>query len=155
MARPDTGPLPSVSASVKRFCLECVGATSGRAAFDCGSKLCPLRPASPFRGRPMPSSLRSNRNVEPAAVPRRRPSRVLIHAQCRQCQPGDRTDCEATGCALYAYRPWDGPGKAGRWKASPAQVAAAARGRESMRQKGSTAVGAAFDACAEVRQARP
>ncbi len=146
LARPRlTSPL-TIAACVKRFCLECVGATTGRAAFDCGSKVCPLRPASPFLGKPLPLTMRADDyEGEPTRVAKRRPSRMIIHAQCRQCQPGDRTDCEATDCALYAYRPWDGPGKADRRKASQAQIEAAARGRESMRQKASTAVGAAFD----------
>jgi hypothetical protein len=83
---------------------------------------------------------------EPARVAKCRPSRKLIHAQCRQCQPGDSTDCMAEDCALYPYRPWSGPGHAAKRKASVAQREAAARGREMMRQKGSTAVGAALDA---------
>jgi len=139
--------VPTVAICVKRFCLECLGATSGRAAFDCGSKVCPLRPASPFLGKLMPESLRGPTYPgELPAVPRRRPSRALIHAQCRQCQPGDTSDCMAEGCALYPYRPWPGPGHAARRKASVAQREAAARGRESMRQRASTAVGGAFDA---------
>jgi len=140
---------PTAAQAIRHFCLACVGATSGRGAFDCGSTVCPLHPASPFLGRAMPVSMRVTdyqASEEPARVGRRRPSRVLIHAQCRQCQPGDKTDCLGTDCALYPYRPWSGPGHAARRKASPAQVDAAARGRESMRQKGSTAVGAAFDA---------
>jgi len=138
---------PTVRACIRCFCLDCLGATSGKGAFDCGSQLCPLRPASPFLGKTMPESFRApSYPGEPPAVPRHRPNRRLIHAQCRQCQPGDATDCLAEDCALYPYRPWSGPGHAARRKASPAQVAAAARGRETMRQKGSTAVGAAFDA---------
>jgi hypothetical protein len=145
--RPGSKARASVASCVRRFCLDCVGATSGRAAFDCGSKVCPLRPASPFLGKSLPLTMRAeDYEGEPTRVAKRRPSRMIIHAQCRQCQPGDRTDCEATDCALYAYRPWDGPGKVDRRKASPAQLGAAARGRESMRQKASTAVGAAFDA---------
>jgi hypothetical protein len=50
--------LPTVAACIRRFCLECMGATSGRAAFDCGSTLCPLRPACPFLGKPMPDGFR-------------------------------------------------------------------------------------------------
>ncbi len=137
---------PTVSARIRRFCLECVGATGGRGAFDCGSTVCPLRPANPFLGKPMPVTMGADYSSEPARVARRRSSRKLIHAQCYQCQPSDRTDCGATDCALYPFRPWDGPGKAGRRKASSAQREAAARGRESMRQKGSTSVGAAPDA---------
>jgi len=137
---------PTVAQAVRRFCLDCLGATNGRGAFDCGSEVCPLRHASPFLGKPMPESFRGPSYLgEPPLVPRRRPSRKLIHAQCRQCQPDDRDDCEAEDCALYPYRPWDGPGKAPRRKASPAQREAAARGRETMRQRASTATGAAFD----------
>jgi hypothetical protein len=139
--------LPTVAACVRRFCLDCLGAISAWAAFDCGSQVCPLRPASPFLGKPMPDSFRGpTYRGEPAVVPKRRPSRRLIHAQCRQCQPGDTTDCMAEDCALYPYRPWPGPGHAAKREASVAQREAAARGRESMRQRASTAVGAAFDA---------
>ena len=146
MIGPHKTSLPTVAACVRRFCLDCLGATNGRGAFDCGSTVCPLRPASPFLGKPMPEAFRGpGYSGEPASVPRRRPSRMLIHAQCRQCQPGDTTDCRAEDCALYPYRPWSGPGHAARRKASPAQREAAARGRESMRQKASTAVGAALD----------
>ena len=146
MARARLPRRPTAAQAIRRFCLECLGATSGKGAFDCGSMVCPLRPASPFLGKPMPESLQGPTYPgEPAVVPRRRASRRLIHAQCRQCQPGDLSDCEAEACALYPYRPWSGPGHAARRKASPAQREAAARGRESMRQKGSTAVGAALD----------
>jgi len=139
--------MPTVAACIRRFCLECLGATSRRAAFDCGSEVCPLRPASPFLGKPMPLAMRTeDYDAEPPGVAKRRPSRALIRAQCRQCQPDDRDDCESEDCALYPYRPWVGPGKAGQRKASPAQLEAAARGRETMRQKASTAVGAALDA---------
>ena len=82
----------------------------------------------------------------PARVAKRRPSRNLIRAQCRQCQPGDLADCEAEACAFYPYRPWSGPGHAAKRKASVAQREAAARGREFMRQRASIAVGGAFDA---------
>ena len=147
LARPRIEPLPTPAACIRRFCLECVGATSGRGAFDCGSEACPLRPASPFLGKTMPTTLQSpDHEGEPARVAKRRPSRSLIHAQCRQCQPGDRSDCEAEGCALYPYRPWPGPGHAARRRTSPAQREAAARALENARQKASTRVGAALDA---------
>jgi len=138
--------LPTVSACIRRFCLDCLGASSGRGAFDCASRICPLRPASPFLGKPMPDGFRGPSYAgEPPLVSKRRPSRRLIHDQCRQCQPTDRTDCLATDCALYPYRPWPGPGHAARRKASPAQREAAARGRQTMRQRASTAAGASFD----------
>ena len=147
MARPHVSATPTVGACVRHFCLECLGAGSGRAAFDCGSKVCPLRRASPFLGKPMPLTMRTeDYGGEPARIAKRRPSKSLIRAQCRQCQPGDTTDCLAEDCALYSYRPWSGPGHVARRKASPAQLEAAARGRESMRQKASMVVGAAFDA---------
>ena len=144
LARPRRVPVPTVATCVRRFCL---GASSARGAFDCGDRICPLRPASPFLGKAMPKHLRPpDYDGEPARIAKRRPSRALIHAQCRQCQPGDRTDCEAEDCALYPYRPWSGPGHAPGRRASPAQEAAAARGRETMRQGASTPVGAALDA---------
>ena len=98
-------------------------------------------------GKAMPKHLRPpDYDGEPARIVKRRPSRALIHAQCRQCQPGDRTDCEAQDCALYPFRPWPGPGHAPRRKASPAQAEAAARALQNGRQKASTRVGAALDA---------
>jgi hypothetical protein len=149
-------PRPTVAACVKRFCLDCLGATSGRAAFDCGSQVCPLRPASPFLGKPMPRSLQPpDYEGQPARAPRRRASKALIHAQCRQCQPGDRTDCEAADCGLYPFRPWDGPGRAARRTLSEKQLAqiAAARERSPLtqppgrrEQKPTTAVGWVLDA---------
>ena len=154
-----SGRRPSVAQAVRRVCLECLGATNGRGAFDCGSELCPLRPASPFMGKSMPEGFRGpSYPGEPPVVPKRRPSRRLVHAQCRQCQPGDSTDCAATECALHPYRPWPGPGHAPRRKASPAQREAAARATaaslrarghatapERNRQRASTATGRAFD----------
>jgi hypothetical protein len=146
----------TVSSCIRRSCLDCLGATSGRGAFDCGSTVCPLRPASPFLGKSMPESFRGPSYLgEPPLVAKRRPSRKLIHAQCRQCQPGDTADCEAEDCALYPYRPWDGPGKAGKRRPSEKQLAhlesarrlsAAARLSATPIQKSTTAVGAAFDA---------
>jgi len=147
---------PTVSICIRRFCLACLRATTGRAAFDCGSTVCPLRPASPFLGRPMPESFRgANCPGEPHSVLKRRPSRKLVHAQCHQCQPGGQSDCEAMDCALYPFRPWAGPGKAPRRKLSEKRLAqlAAARRRSPLlqrsptrEQKPTTAVGAAFDA---------
>lgn len=145
--------LPTVSACVRRFCLDCLGAISGRGAFDCGSTVCPLRPASPFLGKPMPESFRPpTSSDEPPRVPRRRPSRRLILAQCRQCQPGDQSDCEAMDCALYPFRPWAGPGKAPRRKPTQKQLAhwrqqgeRLKRFREPPMQNATTAVGGAFD----------
>jgi hypothetical protein len=161
MARPREKPWcrteerPTVAQAIRRFCLECVGATSARGAFDCISDLCPLYPCMPFRGKAMPKSLSPGgiyaerdeaRAKELASTPKRRPSLRLIHAQCRQCQPGDRTDCGGP-CALYPYRPWDGPGKAPRRKPTEKQAAqlASARARIPVRiaetpvERGSTA----------------
>ena len=154
---------PTVAQAIRRFCLECMGATTARAAFDCLSKICPLYLCAPFRGKAMPKSLSPGgvyaerdaaRAKELASTPKRRPSLRLIHAQCRQCQPGDRTDCGGEDCALYPYRPWDGPGKVPRRKPTERQAAqlAAARARSpltisrSRGEKPSTAVGAAPDA---------
>jgi hypothetical protein len=152
---PAKSSLPSVAACVRPFCLDCVGATSGRGAFDCGSEVCPFRSVSPFLGKPMPVTMRADDySGEPACVAKRRPSRMIIHAQCRQCQPGDRTDCGAEDCALHAFRPWDGPGKTGKRRPSERQLAQlesarrltpAARRHESPAQKPSTPVGAALD----------
>ena len=140
--------------AVRGFCLDCLGAASGRAAFDCGSTVCPLRPATPFLGKPMPVTMRGDNRGEPAPTRRRRPSRALIHAQCRQCQPGDTTDCSAEDCALHAFRPWDGPGKVEKRRPSQKQLAhlesarrliPAARLSATPIQRPSTAAGQASD----------
>jgi hypothetical protein len=146
---------PTQARAIRRFCLDCVGATSGRGAFDCGDRVCPLHPASPFVGKAMPKHLRPpDYDGEPARVAKRRPSKALIHAQCRQCQPGDRTDCEAADCALYPFRPWDGPGKVPKRRLTEkelsqrrlAQSSRSFQARKARGQRTSTAVGAALDA---------
>ncbi len=154
-ATPVRSSTPTVSSCLRRFCLDCLGATSARGAFDCGSQVCPLRPAYPFLGKPMRESFRPPTYTgEPPLVPRRRPSRKLIREQCRQCQPNDRDDCMATDCPLYPYRPWDGPGKAAKRRPSVKQLAqmAAARERSPLmqrskrcEQKPTTAMGATPD----------
>ena len=154
MVHPRMASAPTLSVCVRKFCLGCLGATSGRGAFDCGSTVCPLRPASPFLGKSMPESFQpATSSDEPPRVPRCRPSRRLIHAQCRQCQPGDQGDCEATDCALYPFRPWAGPGKAPRRKPTQKQLAHWRRQgerlqhfREPLMQNATTAAGRAFDA---------
>ena len=91
---PDGRSLPTVASCVRRFCLDCLGATTGRGAFDCQSQVCPLYVASPFR-----------------QARRRRASKGLVVAYCRHCQPEDRTDCGAADCALFAWRPWQPGGQ--------------------------------------------
>ena len=85
---------PTVAACVRLFCLACLGATTGRGAFDCQSQVCPLYAASPFR-----------------QARRRRASKGLVVAYCRHCQPEDRDDCEAVDCALFPWRPWQPGGQ--------------------------------------------
>ena len=85
----DARSVPTVTARVRRFCLDCLGATDGRGAFDCQSQVCPLYVALPFR-----------------QARRRRASKGLVVSYCRHCQPGDRSDCGAVDCALFAWRPW-------------------------------------------------
>jgi hypothetical protein len=96
---------PTVTACVRRFCLDCLGATSGRSAYDCQSRTCPLYQSSPFR-----------------RGGRRRATKGLVVAYCRHCQPEDRTDCAGPytcpdgtlaqpECALFAWRPWQPGGQ--------------------------------------------
>jgi hypothetical protein len=94
LARPRLTSPPTIAACVKRFCLDCLGATSGRGAFDCQSRICPLYQASPLR-----------------RIGRRRASKGLVISYCRHCQPGDLTDCGGDGCALFAWRPWQPGGQ--------------------------------------------
>jgi len=143
---------PTVARAVRRFCLGCLGATTARAAFDCLSGMCPLYVCMPFRGKAMPKSLsparfgesaRNGRLAEREAArakelpgaPRRRPSKKLIGACCRHCQPEDRSDCGATDCALHPYRPWEGPGKAPRRRVRVAAGSVAALARANARSQ--------------------
>jgi len=86
--------VPSITICVRRFCLDCLGASSARGAFDCQSRICPLYAASPFR-----------------QTGRRRATKGLVAAYCRHCQPGDITDCGGTDCALFVWRPWQSGGQ--------------------------------------------
>jgi hypothetical protein len=94
MGDTQTTSLPTVAACVRRFCLDCLGATSARGAFDCQSRICPLYQSSPFR-----------------RVGRRRATKGLLAAYCRHCQPGDTTDCGGDDCALFPWRPWQPGGQ--------------------------------------------
>jgi hypothetical protein len=111
MARTHDGPAhqsnetPTVTACVRRFCLDCLGATSGRSAYDCQSRTCPLYQSSPFR-----------------RGGRRRATKGLVVAYCRHCQSEDRTDCAGPyaypdgtlaqpECALFGWRPWQPGGQ--------------------------------------------
>ena len=119
--------LPTPGRASRQFCLECVGATSLRAAFDCLSQTCLLYAACPFWHRPMPVAMRPpDYTGEPQMLrpKRRRPSRSLIRGYCRTCQPGDRTDCQGTDCPLYPYRPWPGTGHAPKPERTAKQRAA-------------------------------
>ena len=86
--------LPTIAACVRRFCLDCLGASSARGAFDCQSRICPLYQASPFRH-----------------TGRHRVTKGLVVDYCRHCQPGDQTDCGGEECALFPWRPWQPGGQ--------------------------------------------
>ena len=94
MVLPRITSAPTVAACIRRFCLDCLGASSGRGAFDCQSRICPLYAASPFR-----------------RIGRRRATKALVVSYCRHCQPGDTTDCQGADCALYPWRPWQPGGQ--------------------------------------------
>jgi len=94
MTLPHKCPLPTISACIRRFCLDCLGANSARGAFDCQSSICPLYAASPFR-----------------RTGRRRATKALVLHYCRHCQPSDQTDCGGGDCALYPWRPWQPGGQ--------------------------------------------
>ena len=125
-------PPPTPGQATRRFCTECMGATTARAALDCLSRICLLYAACPFWHRAMPVTMRPPDYAGEPEIPRprrRRPSRSLIRGYCRSCQPGDRTDCLGVDCALYVYRPWPGPGHAPKPERTAKQRAAsAARG---------------------------
>jgi len=104
MVHPSISAIPTVAACIRRFCLECQGLTTARGAFDCQSRVCPLYQASPFR-----------------QTGRRRATKSLVVTYCRQCQPGDQTDCGGGECALYPWRPWQPGGQPKRRTTSECQ----------------------------------
>jgi len=130
--------------AICRFCMECVGETTARAAFDCLSQICLLYAACPFWHKPMPVTMRPPDWDGESEIPRpkrRRPSRSLIRAYCRTCQPGDRTDGQGTDCPLYPYRPWPGPGHAPKPERTAKQRAAdTARGLALTSRKAASAI---------------
>jgi hypothetical protein len=116
--------------AIRQFCMECLCVASGRQAYDClcvWPPACPLYPAHPFRGKPMPARIAPKVTGEAAEfiaaeqaeleaiaaqIPRRRPSAALIRRRCRDCYP-EGGDCEMPTCALY---PWNPRGKGMRPK---------------------------------------
>jgi len=131
--------LPTPGQAIRGFCMECMGAANARAAFDCLSCICVLYCARPFWHKPMPVTMRPHDYDGEPDVPRprrRRPSRTLIRAYRRTCQPGDRTDCLGADCCFYPFRPWPGPGHAPKTERTAKQRAAAtARGFVLVSQK--------------------
>lgn len=108
-------PLATITTCARRFCLDCLGLTSGRGAFDCQSKVCPLYACSPVR-----------------RDGRKRVSKQLIRRQCEQCQPEDRSDCGATDCALFFWHPWQPGGQPrARWVTASQRQRLAVIGRSS------------------------
>ena len=121
---------PTPGQAIRRFCMECLCVASGRQAYDClcvWPPACPLYPAHPFRGKPMPAKIAPKVTGEAAEfvateqaelealaaeIPRRRPSAALIRRRCRDCHP-EGGDCEMADCPLY---PWNPRGKGQRPK---------------------------------------
>lgn len=101
--------------AIRNRCLQCLDCSIYH-AYDCGCGTCPLYAAHPFRGKRMvtaraPES--GERKSELARIeklhttcPKRKPSRAIIAAACRLCQPETRDDCGATDCGLYPYCPF-------------------------------------------------
>ena len=107
-------PRPSAARAIRAHCLECLGADATRYAHDCLSALCPLYPAHPFRGRPLPLKHRPHAHdlqaeldriaAHNARFPKRQAGASLILRMCRECNGESREDCGKTTCALYQYR---------------------------------------------------
>lgn len=88
--------------AIKRKCLECLNAPTGRSAFDCEDRLCPLFSTRPFRD---------------GKTSRSCPTRGIIRKMCWMCNPTKTEDCTAgpegegfgdfpAGCPLWEFRPW-------------------------------------------------
>ena len=162
----------SVGETVRRFCLECVGAANPKQAFDCLSRICPFRESTPFRGKPRPKTLAPERGVsegerererEEAGQPKRRATKADIARYCRGCQPGDMTDCGATeaglpaslNCALYFWRPWRPGGQPKTRKVKKAErerlraIGEGSRFQDSRQRRGGLATALAGQASGE------
>lgn len=91
---PNNPPVLSLAQALRQKCLDCLGATSARSAFDCISELCPVYPRHPFRGKPKPNTLQPAEGTphwetEQAERvhrerPRQRPSKALVRAMCQR-----------------------------------------------------------------------
>jgi len=108
--------------AIRKFCIECLVVPSVRQAYDClcvSAPACPLYPAHPFRGKPMPKGIAPQVTGEAAEfiaaeqaelealaarIPRRRASGAIIRRRCRDCYP-EGGDCEILTCPLYAWNP--------------------------------------------------
>jgi hypothetical protein len=144
--------LPTPGRAIRQFCMECLCVSSRRQAYDClcvWPPACPLYPAHPFRGKPMPKGIAPQVTGEAAEfiaaeiaeleaiaaqIPRQRPSARLIRRRCRDCYP-EGGDCEMPTCPLY---PWNPRGKGVRPKR-----------RASARQLGSLATARNARLCAQ------
>ena len=118
---------PTSQRAVGAFCTACMGAARRRSAYDCLSSRCLLYPANPLRGKAIPVALRPpDYDGEPNGdrPAKHRATKPMIRAYCYTCQPEDRTDCQATDCAFYPFRPWAGPGHAEKRQATPQALAA-------------------------------
>jgi len=127
-------PIPSARAAIKAKCLQCLDAKTGRGAFDCIGRSCPLYPAMPFRGRKL-----ADQTEDPvfdakikelaAEIPRRQPSRTLVRKMCAACNP-DREHCTSQTCPLLSLtqlQPGGQPRRARTEKQREADIRAASR----------------------------
>ena len=125
---------PTSQRAVSAFCIACMGAARRRGAYDCLCLTCLLYPANPLKGKTLPVALRPpDYDGEPNGdrPPKRRATKMMIRTYCRSCQPEDRTDCQATDCGLYPFRPWPGPGHAPKRQASPKALEALGIARQN------------------------
>ena len=144
--------------AVKQHCQECLGANTGGTAYDCGSELCPLYRAMPFRGRLLPVTQRPGVwvggervvNYDEAAetarladllrrFPRRRPSPAICVAMCRECtgqakDGGGKEDCRKVTCAMHDWQPYQPGGRRRRQLTGGALEKATERGRALARK---------------------
>ena len=132
--------------AVRAECRSCLSIPKGGSGYDCLDPSCPLYPAQPWRGRDLPKSLQPPNDSPPdeaekatrilREVTRRRATRRMIRAKCRDCLP-ERTgqpDCTIVDCALFGLTPFQPGGQPKQTRSAKQQAAAKASGLANLRR---------------------
>jgi hypothetical protein len=120
--------MPTMSDAIREKCKQCLGIEGSAFTYDCLSEGdCPLYAAHRFIGTPQSASRSSktvchvsehDRELSRRGMKKRRPSKAIIAAMCRQCNPDDQ-DCTsrdipeygAEACPLLPWTPFQPGGQ--------------------------------------------